>query len=191
MPVPTGNCAATALDGDIYILGGFDESQRVPSQQFLRFQITAGILVYLVLYPIAITRCHFAVGRSTRTVSEVYGVAGDADGNWSTPNNYYYKISDPAGIAEGNNLPMKAENVLSVYPSIGNKNFTISFSLSSINKVSVTLHNALGQNIGSLYNGNTSEHSMKISAEKLTPGVYFIRLQTPDTKTTRKLIITE
>jgi hypothetical protein len=191
LPFPTGNCGATALDGDIYIVGGFDESYRVPSRQFLRFHITTGSLIPLVLYPIAITRCHLLIGRSTRTVSEVYGVAGDADGNWSPPNNYYYKIEDPAGIAEDADLPLKASNILSVCPSVGDQKFKISFILPSINRAIVTLHNALGQKIATLYEGRTIGKSLDLSPDGLSRGVYFIRLQTSDMNTTEKLIITD
>ncbi len=192
LDVPTGNCAATAMDGDIYILGGFDES-KAGKNTFLRYSITLGILYILLVYPITIARLHFATARSTRTVSQVYAVAGDAYCNWGLPNNFYYKINDPAGIAQYPINSTKAENTLSVNPNIGSSIFTISYSLSSSNPMSLTLHNIVGQKVMSLYEGDKreGEHTIKLSSNELPSGVYFIKLQTGNTNVTQKLVITK
>jgi hypothetical protein len=191
LDVPTGNCAATAMDGDVYILGGFDES-KAGKDTFLRFSILTGMLYALMVYPIIIARLQFATARSTRTVSQVYGVAGDANCNWAPPNNYYYKIDDPAGVAQYPINVKEEKNALSIAPTIGSSVFTVSYTLSSSAHTSLTLYNILGQRVRTLYEGMAVEgiHTERVSTSDLPSGLYFVRLKVGKSAYTQKLMIT-
>lgn len=191
LPAPMGQSAAAAMNGYLFVLGGFDET-KVAKAWFFAYVITTMQIIVLLDYPIPITRNHFSVARNTRTFDGLYGVAGDANGDYNTPNNYYYYIKDPIGIAEGVSSSVK-ERILSVCPSIGNKDFTISFALSSPGSVSLTVHSILGQKVMTLYDGNRSEgdHSFKLSAKTLPAGVYVVKLNTDNTASTQKFVITE
>lgn len=187
MPGLTGNNGATALDGNIYMLGGFLETSRSPRLDFYRWNLT---WVRSTDYPITITRNYMVTARLS--YNQIYGVAGDANGDWGTPNNYYYKIDNPTGIEENPHTQDIKTNLLSVHPSIGNKTFTISFSLSRPSTVSLTLHNVVGQKVMSLFDSRItlSNHIIKLSSEELPPGIYFINLRTDQTTMTQKLVVT-
>jgi hypothetical protein len=185
---PTGNCGATALGGYIFILGGFDETTRVVTDKFFAYSISTGLLVQLVLYIVAIARCHYLVGRQGH--NSVYAVAGDASGNWSPPNNYYQKIDDPVGLAEGNAVITSPATELSVVPNIGNDVFVITAKSDTPQRISLTLYNTLGQEIMPLYQGTTGQCVSTLSASTLSAGVYFIRLVTEHGAVTEKLIVT-
>jgi N-acetylneuraminic acid mutarotase len=189
LPDLIGNCGATALNGNIYMLGGFIEDERTASAYFYVFLVTMSMWVQLMDFVLPITRNHFVVARQGH--NEIYSVAGDANGDWITPNNYYYKNQDPIGILESSNIPDIQETNLSVYPSIGNRIFTISFFLPSSSPVYLTLHNVLGQKVMSLYEGNVTNHSLNLSSENFSPGIYFVNLRTIQTNITQKLIVTK
>ncbi|UCC12907.1 MAG: T9SS type A sorting domain-containing protein, partial [candidate division WOR-3 bacterium] len=191
LPFLTGYCGATAMDGNVYILGGFDESFRLGTRQFLVYQISILALLELALYPIAITRNHMVIAR--RGHNQVYGVAGDADGNYVEPNNYYYKIDDPMGINETKSPKAIADNTLAVYPSIGHGQFTISFSLPNAGQVTLDVYNALGNKVSTLYNGNTAEGTtvLTFSAGDLSTGIYFVRISTIGMQVTKKFVISQ
>ncbi|HUI30994.1 MAG TPA: alpha/beta hydrolase-fold protein [Candidatus Acidoferrales bacterium] len=65
------------------------------------------------------------------------------------------------------------------------------FSLTKAQKVSVTLFNANGKEVRSLFSGSLSagDHVIQFSKEELQRGVYFYRVQTEDGNFTKKLII--
>jgi N-acetylneuraminic acid mutarotase len=192
LPTPTGYCAATAMDGYLYILGGFDNTADVVLNRFIAFQIAIMQLYVLMPFVTPIARNHYAVSRSTRTVNTVYSIAGDADGDNSPPNNYYYKIDNPLGIAEGSTAQHPSKHDLSVHPSIGEGLFTVSVSALTADKICLTLHNSLGQKIDNLYDGTVSGnvHTTTFSAAELPAGVYFLKLTTDNTSQTEKIVVT-
>jgi hypothetical protein len=96
-------------------------------------------------------------------------------GVWFTP------ISQIVGV---HNFHIKQEqsfeptfNVLST--STSNYNATIQFSLSHPDKVSLTVYNFSGHQIGSLINQKLSQgtHSISWNTKNLTPGCYAVKLQ--------------
>ncbi len=190
LPFLTGYSGATAMDGNVYILGGFDESFRLGTRQFLVYQISILALLELTLYPIAITRNHMVVAR--RGHNQVYGVAGDADGNYVEPNNYYYKIDDPMGINEMKIVKAIADNALAVHPSIGRGHFTISFSLPDPGRACLDVYNALGNKISTLYNRTAGEGTTVVtfSADDLPTGIYFARVCNNGRQVTKKFVVT-
>lgn len=191
LPFPTGYCGATAMDGHIYILGGFDESTRAGTKQFLAYKISISSLTQLTEYPIAITRNHMVVAR--RGHNQVYGVAGDANGNYSLPNNFYYKIDDPLGINETQTITAIADNALAVYPSIGHGQFIIAFTLPAAGQVMLDIYNALGHKVSTVYEGNVSENTtvLTFSADDLPAGIYFVRIHSRRMQATKKLVISQ
>ncbi len=66
---------------------------------------------------------------------------------------------------------------LSVYPNPANDYLTISMNLASQSEVNVTLLNALGQQVGSVFNGELAMGNNEFSYDlsNLPKGVYFIR----------------
>lgn len=185
---PTGNCGATAMDGYVFILGGFDETVRMVTNKFFAYSIATGLLIPLALYIVAVARCHYLVGR--RGHNAVYGVAGDVDGNWSPPNNYYQKIDDPVGIAEGTVVALSPTTELTVLPNISNSVFMITANSKTPRWISLSLHNAIGQKIISLYQGTTKQYVTTISSKTLSAGVYFVHLSTETEVITAKIIVT-
>jgi hypothetical protein len=191
LPFLTGYSGATAMDGNVYILGGFDESFRLGTRQFLVYQISVLALLELALYPIAITRNHMVIAR--RGHNQVYGVAGDADGNYVEPNNYYYKIDDPMGINETKSVQVMSENALAVYPSIGQGQFTISFTLPHAGQVDLDVYNAIGHKVATLYNGTATQGrtTLTFSGNDLPTGTYFVRACGAGIQVTEKFVISQ
>lgn len=191
LPFATGYCGATAMDDHVYILGGFDESARFGTRQFLAYQISLLAILQLPLYPIAITRNHMVVAR--RGHNQIYGVAGDADGNYVTPNNYYYKIDDPLGINETESVKATADNALAVHPSVGHGSFNVTFSQPAAGRVILDVYNALGEKISTLYEGNAPEGTtiLTFRADDLATGIYFIRARSRGLDVTEKFVISQ
>ncbi len=188
LPTPNSINGATALQGKIYMLGGFLNLATV-TNDFWQYEPGTGTWTQLADYPYPIVRNHFVIGRHGS--GEIFGVAGDANGDWGPPNNYYYKIG-LIGIEEYTDPVGAQKALLAVTPSVGSQNATISFSITSPSSVSLTLFNTVGQKVSSLFDGmkEAGDHSVTIPLHNLPAGVYFVNLQTDELSATQKLIIT-
>jgi hypothetical protein len=94
-PVPpqlTSITASAAIGNDIYWMGGF-VNLATGSSTCWKLNRATGVISTVDAYPYTIARNNFMVSRPGSY--ELYAMAGDANCNWSTPNNYYYKIAFP------------------------------------------------------------------------------------------------
>lgn len=81
-----------------------------------------------------------------------------------------------------------------VYPNPTNANAKVSFSLTTdISKLSITVKNALGQNVTNVINGqafNAGKYTLNIDEQRsLSKGIYFVEFNADNNIQTQKLII--
>lgn len=90
--LPTPNCinGTAALNGKVYMLGGFLNLTTV-TNQLQQFDPATNIFTALDVYPVTIARNHYLSARPSE--GALYVFAGDANGDWAAPNNYYYKYN--------------------------------------------------------------------------------------------------
>jgi hypothetical protein len=77
------------------------------------------------------------------------------------------------------------------YPNPFNPTTTIRFGLPQRSHVTLTVFNALGQQVEELVNGDidAGTHEVKFDGSRLASGVYFYRLQAREHMQTRKLVL--
>ncbi len=92
------------------------------------------------------------------------------------------------------NRDLKAHN----YPNPFNPVTTISFDLPASTKITVTVHNILGQMVTTLIDGESRQGPQTVtwegtdnSNQRVASGIYFYRIQTDDTAVTRKMVLTK
>ena len=81
---------------------------------------------------------------------------------------------------------------LSIYPNpIANENTTLTFELTTNEKVEVTLLNQLGQQLKNVFTGNMQPgmNTLTIETANLSKGVYFVSTLIGEQKITKKLIV--
>ncbi len=80
---------------------------------------------------------------------------------------------------------------LSAYPNPFNAATQISFTLPQSGIVSLVLYDILGRKVGELVNGRLAAgpHTIRYSAEQLSSGIHFARLETVTGTVTQKLVI--
>ncbi len=90
-----------------------------------------------------------------------------------------------------NNLSSNEVTRARVYPNPSNGgSFNVEITLSSLNTINIDLYNAIGQKVSAVkVNGQLGENSVKMDVNGVTPGVYFVKIKTGSTETTKKLII--
>ena len=96
IPFPLALNSATASSTHCFSLGGIDTLGNSP---FYVWDPINGGGERLDDYPVPIVRGDYCIAR--HDFNEVFGVAGDANGDWGPPNNYYYKYLY-SGIEEEN-----------------------------------------------------------------------------------------
>ena len=77
------------------------------------------------------------------------------------------------------------------YPNPFNPSTTISFSIAKASPVKLVVYNLLGQEVGSLVNGNLNagQHVFVFSAKNLASGVYFYRLEAGSFVSNKKMLL--
>ena len=93
-PAPTEpifNGGTAAMDGDVYWLGGFISAATVTNHLWKYSTSTGAITAVTPNYPTTLARLNFMVARPS--AQELYVLAGDALGDWTAPNQRYYRIS--------------------------------------------------------------------------------------------------
>ena len=71
--------------------------------------------------------------------------------------------------------------------------FTVSFSLSNADQVSVDIYNVLGHKVLCLYEGTAPEHTnvLTFSVDDLPTGIYFVRAVSAGIEMTGKFVISQ
>jgi hypothetical protein len=187
--LPTPNCinAAATLQGNVYMLGGFQNLTTVTSEAW-EYDPVGDSWLQLPNYPVAIARNHYMVGRWGS--GELYAVAGDANGDWAEPNNEYNKLY-LFGVAEQTD-PLEPSQVdFSLTPNVGGRTTRIAFTLGVTRPVTITLYNSLGQKVQSVFNSSSVKtHSLTLPLSELPAGVYFVNLDAGSLTRTEKLVVT-
>ena len=85
----------------------------------------------------------------------------------------------------------KAHNLSQNYPNPFNPSTTIRYGLPNRSYVTLTVFNALGQQVKTLFQGEQEAgyHEMLFDASKLSSGVYLYKLQAGDFVQTRRLTL--
>ncbi len=82
-------------------------------------------------------------------------------------------------------------NSLSIYPNPITNKADIDFNLTKVSEVSIVMYNLLGETVFSNLLGemNQGSHSIKLDAQNLNSGIYFITLNAGNNKITKKVVI--
>jgi N-acetylneuraminic acid mutarotase len=186
LPYPNMNNAACALHGKIYMIGGFINGQAVTNKVW-EYDIETNTWTELPQYVVPIARNHFACTRPQigNTGARIYVVAGDANGDWNPPNNYYYYLERVVSISE-KDLAKKSK-IFFISSSIIKDDFKIHFYLGKKANIDVSIYSITGQEIAKIYKGvrKSGNHVIRYNANELNPGVYFIILKLDKTYSLR------
>jgi hypothetical protein len=108
------------------------------------------------------------------------------------PTSISYSVLGGSGVADNYSPENSLELNLSANPA-SNTVTTLSVTMKKDGNLQVGLIDALGNQVRILHNGfvQVGESIIPIDPSKLSPGIYFIRVSTPDINATRKLIITK
>ncbi len=178
LPAPNGINGTTALNGKVYMLGGFENGTTV-SSALQEYDPGTDAFTTLDPYGVPIARNHYLAARPSENA--LYVFAGDANGDWAPPNNYYYKYPVPVGVEEGKAVSGKPASEVALAQNLPNpaKSQTrIAFSLPRAGEATLKLYNVAGQEVKTLVSGTLSagSHEASLSAGGLSTGVYFYRL---------------
>jgi S-formylglutathione hydrolase FrmB len=99
-------------------------------------------------------------------------------------------LMSPIQVNVGINVVSNSLKSFEIYPNPFVNATTIRFELYHSTDVKITLHNPSGQLISKLSEGllQPGWHELSLDAYNLTPGFYFLRLQTAEKAVTRKLV---
>jgi len=180
LPYPNMNNAAVALPGTIVMIGGFVDAA-TDTNAVWEYNIASGTWTEMPYYVVSIVRNHFAIGRQARggTGDRIYVVAGDANGDWDPPNNYYYYIERPAAVSVSEKDSRNLKPMFAVKQNIVKGNIAIHFALTEKTNVDISLYNVLGQKVVTIVKGikDRGEYTVNYRGRKLRPGVYFIKMK--------------
>ena len=188
-PAPTEpifNGATVELDGEIYWLGGFINATTVTNHVWKYTPSTGAISAVTPNYPATLARVNFMVARPTEHA--LYVIAGDMAGNWTTPNQLYYRLSfGPQAVEE---KPVKlVGSIDNVSPTLVRDRVRINFTVARRGNVTLGVYDATGALVRTLVNGTVDRGSQSVtwdrtnsSGHRVANGSYFYRL-TVDGKT--------
>ncbi len=186
---PVFNGGTAVIGGDVYWLGGFINAATVTNKWWKYSTATGAVTAQSPLYPVTLARCNFMASRPS--TSELYVLAGDMAGDWTTPNRQYWKISlAPQAVAEtpAANLAVVADAQTFVRGA-----GRVSFSLAKAGNVNLSVFNTSGRLVTTLVNGTMGAGNQTVSwngtdanGRRVAGGTYFYRLtvdgQTASTK---------
>ena len=188
LPYANAINAAAALPGKIYMIGGFVNLQTATNRVW-EYDIATNTWTELPSYVVPIVRNHFACTRPqiTDAGARIYVVAGDANGDWNPPNNYYYYLERAVGVSERSYT--EKPYIFFVNPNIGKGPFSIYFTLKERSDVDISIYSVLGQKIVDIYRGTkeAGNHVIKYDGN-LNSGIYFIILKTSSNSNSYRII---
>jgi hypothetical protein len=92
----------------------------------------------------------------------------------------------PTAIGENGSIPVG----LDLFPNPFRESTTLRIHVQEMTEMQITLYSVTGKKVVELMNGPVMPggHHVMINAERLESGTYFIRLVTPETVVTKKLL---
>jgi len=112
--------------------------------------------------------------------------------------NRIWKLKFRTGAAPSSIVDQKRVKVRSPYPNPFKTNTKVEYYLTDNGSVEIAIYNLQGQKIKTLFSGNqsTGNHSAvwegnNEAGQKVSPGVYFVNVNSNGNRTTKKLILTE
>ncbi len=88
-----------------------------------------------------------------------------------------------------NNASNEVKNTR-IYPNPAKNTFNVGVNLNVAGDVSITVYNAIGQKVSSVKtNGQIGENTVAIDMNNANAGVYFVKIKSGTTETTKKLIL--
>ncbi len=188
LPYANAINAACALPGKLYMIGGFINLQTATNRVW-EYDIATNTWTELPQYVVPIVRNHFACTRPQigGVGARIYVVAGDANGDWNPPNNYYYYLERAVGVSE--KAYKERPYIFFINPNIGKGPFSIYFSLKNRSNVDISIYNTLGQKISDIYKGvkEAGNHVIRYDGN-LNSGIYFIILKTSENSGSYRII---
>lgn len=94
------------------------------------------------------------------------------------------------GVQESRN-PIKPDLInFSIEPSIFNRTTNVHLHLAIRSRVRLTVHDIAGRTVTQLFNSSldAGNHQFTVNSEKLAPGVYFVRLESPAGRQTLRIL---
>jgi len=191
--LPAPNCinGTTALNGKGYMLGGFENLSAV-TNALREYDPVANTFATLDPYTHTIARNHYIAARPSESALYVFG--GDAEGNWATPNNYYFKGTGLSGVEVGKIIigrdytePVLAQN----RPNPAKSTTRIEFALPRAGDVTLKVYDAQGGLVRTLVSGTrgAGTHSVNLDGSNLSSGVYFYLLAFEGKSLSKKLVV--
>ncbi len=168
LPTLGFNGGTTELGGWIYRLGGFASLSGGVHKRGWRYKPSTGQFETLPWLPsppaTGVARCNFLCGWEAS--NELAKVAGDDEGNWSTPNNTYYRnqFTPPHDVGVSAIIEPASPNVqngVTIYPKVKVKNYGLNpeanFAVNfKIDSAGVTIYED-GALVDSIYPGTEVE----------------------------------
>lgn len=159
--------------------------------EFVRLQKNSGVVALArVWYDGAISGDEIELIRFTAKVNDAEKIKIDL----SSPelrdgSGKLYRM--PVNLPELSSTPTKFE-LIGNYPNPFNPSTVIKFNLAEASKVSLKIYNSLGQLVDVLVNNESLEagrYEKLFDASKLTSGVYFYKLETPNYLSIKKMVL--
>jgi N-acetylneuraminic acid mutarotase len=190
-PLPTPNSinGATAMDGKIYMLGGF-LNLTTGTNQFWEYDPAMNNWTQLDNYVVTVARNHMLIAR--RGHNEIYAIAGDADCNWAVPNREYNKIAKwTPGVNEQPGDEALAAFGFAPMVNPTKNQAVISYTVSNPGMVSLKVYDRTGRLVQTLVNApqNAGTQTVTWDARNLSNGVYFLRLEADNQSAVHKLVL--
>ena len=198
MPTPVFNGATVPLGDKVAWMGGFANATTATDEVWTYDLMTGAITQFTPDYPIANTRCTFGASRATTDGWEIYGMAGDMNGDWAQPNQTYVKIA--LGVTGTSENPGRMPGFVlgSVTPSMVRDHARISYTLNRTASVELGIYDAAGKLVRTLVSGIVEPGDRSVTwdrtgrnGDRVARGTYFYRLTVDGESVGGKAIVVE
>ncbi|MBM3313477.1 hypothetical protein FJY70_02660 [candidate division WOR-3 bacterium] len=177
---PTFNGGTAALDGEVYWLGGFINAATVTNHVWKYSTSTGAITRFTPDYPATLARCNYMVSRPRN--HELYVIAGDEGGNWTAPNQRYFRIALGQQSVEEPRVRVES-SIDNVTPTLSRGRVNISFTVARQGNVNLAVYDASGALVRTLLNGTVEPGTRtatwdrtNANGRRVSQGSYFYRL---------------
>jgi len=177
---PVFNGATVAIGSDVYWMGGYINATTATNRVW-KYDGTS-ISDFTPVYPINNTRCTFAAARVTTDAEEIYGMAGDMNGDWAGPNRTYTKLTLSGVGVEETPEPVRG-TIEAVRPSVVRDRAHVSYTVSRAGRVELGVYDVTGKLVRTLVSGTVAPGAQTATWDRtddggrlVANGTYFYRL---------------